>query len=475
MDRIGQYTDSYGVITYQVGEESLGSIIQSPFCVDNTRTLMRMDESLYILPRGGNNHLPEEIERNVKSHRLLPSIFEKQSKILLGEGIGMYKSDYSSGKLVRKWEDIPNVRKWLNSWTARGLSEDAEDLMLSIITAYYWHGDYFVKWRFSNGKQFGALPVSGLQLVENRKSRLATTIKQGVGLSVDDYSYDDFNKVLVGNWRANLKGYKVYPLLKVSDLNNYNYAAISHHANIDVGNIYGWNRCYEGAKEWLLLSNDNVKFVKSFLNNSLAARIHVIIPNEWVQAKKQSIMSFCDENILRQSESKELLTFNGIEVGTTFRESSLKQYIDQRMSSLSDYLSGPRNQGKAFTSESFMNQDGKVVEWRIEPIDLKYKEYISSLIDVDRRSDEVITSAVGIDPSITNISKEGVISKSGSDAYYNYMIYINQLGADEKICCDAYNMALQINFPQVYAQGYRIGLYRSIIERQQDVSPTNRI
>ena len=477
MDKLGIHTDGYGVISYQIGNEALGNMLSTPYGVSSSgapSSLMRIND-VSILPRGVRNNLPVELENDIKRHRLMPSILDKQTKILLGDGVGFYRNIYVDGKMTREWSELSDVRNWLDSWVGSGIAEDANDLMLSIISNFYYHGDYFVKWRFSQGKRFGynSKPVAGLELVETRKARLATSATSN--MFIDDLDYSDYNKVVVGNWQRATRDMKIYPLLKINNINSYNYAAISHHANIDTGNIYGWNRSYEGSKEWLQLSNESVGFVRSFLNNSLAARIHVIIPNEWVIGKKDSIAKVCTDNIQLQANDKELSLFSGIEVGTVYREEYLLRYINKRLADLSEYLSGANNQGKAFVSESFMNNDGHIIEWKLQPVDLKYKEYIESIISIDRRGDEVITSAIGIDPSITNISKEGVISKSGSDAYYNYMIYQNTLSSDEKICCDAYNMAMSVNFPQLYKDGYRIGLYRSTVQRQEDISPQNRM
>ena len=71
-----------------------------------------------------------------------------------------------------------------------------------------------------------------------------------------------------------------------------------------------------------------------------------------------------------------------------------------------------------------MDASGHEQQWKIETIDLKYKEYIDSLIAYDKRTEEALLSSVGLDASISAVSKDGVISKSGSDSYYNYLIYI---------------------------------------------------
>mgnify|MGYP000352653327 FL=1 len=87
----------------------------------------------------------------------------------------------------------------------------------------------------------------------------------------------------------------------------------------------------------------------------------------------------------------------------------------------------------------------------------------------------MLLSSVGLDSSISRVSKDGVISKSGADAYYNYLIYIMSLTSEDEICSEPFNMAVQINFPHLYSQGYRLGFYREVPARQEDVSPQNRL
>jgi hypothetical protein len=84
-------------------------------------------------------------------------------------------------------------------------------------------------------------------------------------------------------------------------------------------------------------------------------------------------------------------------------------------------------------------------------------------------------SAVGLDSSISSVTKDGVISKSGADVFYNYLIYLMSLTPDDETCSEPFNMALQINFPKLYAQGFRIGFYREMPSRQEEISVNNRL
>ena len=122
-----------------------------------------------------------------------------------------------------------------------------------------------------------------------------------------------------------------------------------------------------------------------------------------------------------------------------------------------------------------MDAQGHEQRWKIEPVDLKYKEYIDALIAYDKRTEQALLSSVGLDAAISAVDKEGVISKSGSDAYYNYLIYIMSLTPEDEICAEPLNMAMRMNFPELYRQGYRIGFYREVPQRQENISPKDRL
>ncbi len=473
-DKFGYCVNENSVLTFQFGGDSMADLEGRLFgrTPASLRTGHLVKVSGYnVLTRGVNDTEITDIRENIKSNRLLPEVIEKQVRIMYGLGLYVYRIEFDSdGKLVQRWVDCPPITEWLRSWNDCGITDDANDFALECIRRYYYFEDFFVKWRFFKGRAIGGLPVAGLELVENSRARLASEKELS---PFGSYTYDDFTHVMVGDWRYR-GDFSIYPLLRPQHIHRYD-VAISHHANGDVDGIYGRNKAYDGSREWLLGANENPRFIRSFLRNSMAAKVHVIIPNEWVAAKRKQIQDLCEYNRKLKRENKEPVRYNGVEIGTDFHEGLLTQYTNIELERLTTYLSGADNQGKMFASFSFLGSKGEEVKWKIEQIDLKYKEYIESLISFDRRADEVLLSAKGIDPSISNVSKEGVISKSGSDAYYNYLLYLLQLPAPEKICCDAINMAVRANFPHLWRQGYMVGFYRPVPARQQEVSPDDRI
>lgn len=473
--RYGYLTADNSVYTFQVGGDSiqdmLGGIDERIFRPSLRDGHLVQVGKYRVLTRGHNDTQIEEISRDIKSNRLMPEVIEKQIKIMFGLGVHVYKVEFDdNGHLIRKWVNCPEIMDWLKSWEDNGVTDDYNDFALSCVRRYYYFEDYFVKWHFFRGKSIGKMPVAALELVDNSRVRLATEKELS---PFGNFEYDDFTHVMVGDWRYRGE-FKVYPKFKVRDIVKYS-VAISHHANDDIDSIYGRSKSYDGIREWLRAANENPKFIRSFLRNAMAAKMHIIIPNDWVESKKSQIKSLCEYNRNLQKSNKECVKFNGIEIGSEYNDAILMRYINVELERLTSYLSGSGNQGKLFSTFSFQDKNGQEVRWKIEQVDLKYKEYIESLLAFDRRADEVLLSAKGIDPSISNVSKEGVISKSGSDALYNYIIYLLQLPAPEKICCDALNMAVRANFPHLWAQGYMLGFYRQVPEKQENISPSNRL
>lgn len=477
VDNIGCYLDDNNIISFQLGNNPMAAIDEESFSSSPSVSVLGNIQWLNVrgynvAARGGNNRECEEIAKDIKDNRLLPRLIKKQVNMLYGSGPAVYHMVLKDGKNIREWVEQTAIQEWLESWLDNGMEMDYKDFALSIIKDYYYFRDYFVKWRMALGKVIGRYPVAGLEYMENRLCRLATDKKDVI---TENVYYKDFRYVLVGNWQFGAAKFQVYPKFDIRNVSNYRFAAISHHREKSIGDFYGCNETHQGTKGYIKGCNQTADYINSFLKNSLAAKVHVIIPYAWVESKRKQIKAICEENKIRQKDNKTSLLYNNIEVGTTFKESSLIQYINFELRKLSKYLSGSGNQGKAFSTISFKTGNNQEERWTIETVDLKYKEYISSLIEYDKRADEVLVSSIGMDSSISSISKDGVISKSGSDVYYNYLIYLMTLTPDDEKCTEPFNMAIKVNFPELYKQGYRIGYYREVPSRQEDVSPKDRL
>lgn len=490
MNRFGYISGEGYAFTYQIGETPVGSsadIYEREGQMVGLRTMTAQRVSKYFIwPFGENNLEPNTCKALIKGNRLLPSLIEKQVSILYGNGPQLYiQQNSDDGTLSRQYVKDDRIQDWLESWRENGLKDTYETYLNKCIRSYYYSEGIFSKWHISRGYRAGLsgfLPVVGLEHIDELRCRMATARNIALKTDVEDA---DFDKVMVGNWEswAISSEYKIYPRMDYTAPLSRN-SVISYSKNPNYGEaIYASNVFFAGIKEWIKGCNATPEYINSFLENSLSARHHVIIPNGWIKVKEEELQQLCDINARLEAEGRPQSEFakvkigtQEIEVGTQYRSDLLNELIQAEITNLTNFLAGRgKNQGKTYATRSVVNQDGNIEEWKIEEIPQKYKEYIEALISYDKRADMVLLSAKGIDSSISNISSDGVISKSGSDTYYNYLVYLTQQALPESIICADINYAIRQNFPEEYKSGIRLGFYRPTVKRQEDVSPSNRM
>lgn len=489
MNRRGYIKTESGVYTYQIGDDTPGHMLATDFqASENKGPLLPLNvNGYYVYPFGHKNTEPNEAKELISTNRLLPGLIDKQVGMLYGRGPALYKESMNKdGFPAREYIQDNEIKAWLENWRENGIEDDYTTYLNKCARTFYYCEGIFSKWRFSRGSKYSkSLPVAGLEHVSVTRCRLATTENIAGRTDFEDH---EFTKVIVGNWDGNSSSreYKVYPRFKYKSQTPYS-TVISYSKNPTHGEeIYAHNTFYQGVKDWIQGSNLSPKYINDYLANALSARLHIIIPEAWMESKKQLLQDICERNASRVAEAKdgvnvelEKITFGEdevMEVGCEYYDGLLGEFTSRELKKLGQFLSGAgKNQGKYYATTAFTDDNGQEQRWRIEEIPQKYKEYIEAIKSYDERADYVMLAAKGLDPSISNVSKEGVISKSGSDAYYNYLIYLNGLTIPESVVCADLNYAIKLNFPAKYAAGVRIGFYRPTIAKQQDVTPENRL
>lgn len=485
MNKFGFISGKNYAFTYQVGEMTAPSsddIYQRQSAALQARRVNRY----YIWPAGQDNLDPNICKTLIKGNRLLPSLIEKQITILYGTGPQLYISMVTpDGTIARQYIKNSKIQSWLDSWRERGLPDTYETYLNKCTRSYYYSEGIFSKWHLANGLRAGlrtVSPVVGLEHIDELRCRMATGRDIANKTDVEDR---DFDLVMVGNWESSLisNEFKIYKRINYTSPLSVN-STISYSKNPNYGeSIYASNVFFEGIKEWIKGCNATPEYINSFLENALSARHHVIIPNAWLAQKESQLKEMCDINATLQAEGKPQsdwlkvkIAGKEIELGTTYTGNLLEELVQAEMTNLTNFLAGRgKNQGKVYATRSLVNGNGDIECWKIEEISQKYKEYIEALITYDKRADMVLLSAKGIDSSISNISSDGAISKSGSDTYYNYLVYLTQQALPESIICADLNYAIRLNFPDEYDSGIRIGFYRPTVQRQEDISPSDRI
>ena len=297
---VGYYLSDGNIISFQLGEGQ--QLFATPNLLVPQGMVAPFREHVWlgvqgynICARGVNNNLCDEVALDIKQNRLLPRLYSKQINMLYGHGPTVYKEVLSEGKLKREYIQLPEVDAWLHSWQENGMETSVEEFALSCIKNFYYFHDFFVKWRFSRGKDLvrGTIPVVGLECLENRHCRLATS---RMDVATELIHYKDFHHIALGRWGYGISNYKIYPKFALEEFGQYKYAAISHHREKSINEFYGVNETHQGARPYIMGSNHTANYINSFLKNSLAAKIHIIIPNAWVDSKRKQITNLCAEN-----------------------------------------------------------------------------------------------------------------------------------------------------------------------------------
>ncbi len=435
-----------------------------------------------IATNGERNTLPDELRVLVKNNPILPEILKKQVRFLYGYGPYLYDEDISDNLLKRKWHgrtEHPEFFMWLESWTKNGLRDNYETYFKKVIMNYYYTEDYFSKHLHNVGRRIGMFPIRGLEHIWTTRARLAS---DQLIPNINELKDEDLNFVVVGDWlNMYTQRLEAYARFRESnpfaDENCVNYVCDASFGDM----IYSSPTYYWGLKDWIKGSNLNPKYINSFLKHSFGAKINCIIPHTWFVTIENKFRALCEENhdrdqggiaLIEKYENVKLI--NDSNEPLPYNESMVQQAVDYKIESLMQVMSGEgKNQGKIFFSRAFRAQEG-IESWDFKEIPTKYGDYIDAITKVDERMVKVILAGKGLDPAISNVGSEGIFNNSGAQVYYNYLVYLSSLTHAEEYCTQDINFALQVNFPQIYNQGLRVGLYRNVPQRLEETSPANR-
>lgn len=479
--------NNVGVLTFEVqGLEDRSAILE-----ERTKSLYKnyMNEysgirvGEFLVPAWGdlNNLYPQAVYSLISANKLIPQIIDKQVEYLYGKGPYLYQDKYDGVDIVRQPIEDDEVQEWLDSWPKYNLAP-YQEYLLQIIQEYYHVPAIASKFIFSRARRVMgiidarkyALPVIGLENVSLDSVRLATK-----NLNTNRrIKNSDCNYVVVGDWlNPSNQNFEFFDRFLPSDPFKFNTAISFNKNKTFTKDLYPVNRWFEGTYDWVKGANLTPKFINSYLKNALNARTHVLIPGAWVEKQANTLREICDKNssgdgIIQAKYYDVLLVDPVTNEPLEYKEAMVEQLINNKLREITKMMSGEgKNQGKLWASIKYSN--GSIIEeWDFKEIPSNYKEFIEALTTYDKRADQVILAGLGINSSISNVEKDGVISKSGSDVFYNYMIYINALTVPEYFVCQDINRALALNFP---GKKVKIGLYHRTPPKTSEISPNNRM
>lgn len=439
---------------------------------------MTVNLSGYTVPLWGEGHnlYPQEVYSQVSENKLLSGMIEKQRNSIFGKGPRLYREIVTGEGEKQKRVRIPvedkRIQDWLESWEENGFLHYWEYLSC-IIDDFYHVKTCISKYHFNLSRRInGKMPIAALSYVGSDEARLAMKgAKPNRTIKNSDCKY-----VIVGDWmNITATDYEVFNRLDPREPLKFPTAIAFNHDKTFTKWVYAINGWLKGLKEYIKASELTPKYLNSYLKNALNAHIHVQIPGSWYEQHKGILQNICSDNLMRtdvplhtEYRGVNLIDDNGNAL--PFYESMMDDLISCELRRITALMSGEgKNQGKLYATTKW-GEEG----WKFEEFPGKFKDFFDTVLKYDEYADKVILAGKGVPASISNVDGSGIISKSGSEAYYNYLLYVMTLTLDEYFITKELNRAIRLNFPHAKEQGIKSGFWIDIPSKLEETTPAER-
>jgi hypothetical protein len=394
-----------------------------------------------IVPMGDNNDLPGEVQRLLDRFYAGEGIMGKIAGLQWGDGPRFYNDaiDRENNRFYKEWTLDQPIEDDLSRWDYRIF------MYRCLVDLVHMQG-FFVKFIRNRAPRIGgAGRLVKLEHIPYQKARLVYP-KEGEEepsrIVIADFPYPDYAKM------------EVLPVFDPHDPFRYPVSARYY-------NIYSFAKefistpRFLGAFSWLEIAGTLAPLLHSYNMNSSALSLHIESPQGYWDKAEERLKSVCQKK------------------GIPYTSKLLEAYKDKTMEKFAEGMTGVKNVGKFMHTSSFFDELSQEYEgWKVTPIDKKVKDYIEAQIRISNKADAAAASGFGIDPILANLILENKLS-SGSEKLYSIKVYnASETAISDMILCKPVQEYINANFPGTKT---RIGLYRTIVNAEENVSPQNRI
>lgn len=393
-----------------------------------------------VVPWGIDNNLPKTVRDILEKNNLGPGILDRKTGLMYGQGPMLYRVNVVNNERVQEWLIDNEIQEWLDTWDYRSYIRNA-------FVEYNHMKGVFVKYYAAKSIRIGKPWITRLEALHSTDCRM-------VWPENDSRRLEDVKQFLIGDFDS----YTSKRMMLYSIFDKWNPSAtetaVKYHSMRSFGrNMYAISS-FHGSIPWLLDANTLPEIIQYLNENMIASAYIVHEPEEYWRQKEEMIRAMHEE----------------------WREAQIYEEIDRLRDELTkriaDVMAGKKNAGKFFTCVDFVDQDGNLQSWKIEPIEMNVDKYIAAQAEISRIADSSTTSGFGLNPALSNIIIDGK-GDSGSQMLYALKIFY---GADtqipEEIALEALNDAVRINFP--HKKGLFIGMYRKVINKEDNVTSDKR-
>lgn len=348
---------------------------------------------------GNDNYFPQNILGVSINNSITPGLLNFKANALQ-KGLVLYKEEIVEGKKKRLDVIDAELEQWLEDI-------DVDKFVLGASQDAVYFMNVFSEVIFSrDGRK-----IVGLNRLDASNCRVSTDYKTA-------FVYKNWDKIgLVYDYAFPLvqKGGRVSPTM------------VYHAKNSFPGAMFYGVAPWIGSLNWLKMANEIPIYKWASIKNGFSIKYHIEMPgNYFTELYPNSRMNpatglpYTDKDRLD-------------------KEIELKRQMN-------DFLAGAENAGKAFYSKFAIGSDGKpMAGWKITPLEDKTK-YDAYLEDFNT-SNQAITSAHNINPSLASVNTEGKLS-SGSEMRNAFNIFNEiALNSEKKLILEPLMWAKNWSFP----------------------------
>ena len=394
-----------------------------------------------IVPMGENNDMPGDVQRLLDRFYAGEGIMGKIAGLQWGEGPHFYMDaiDTENNRFYKKWTIDERIESDLNGWDYRIFMHRC------LVDLVHMQG-FFVKFIRNRAPRVGlAGRLVRLEHIPYQRARLVypkANEEFPTQIVVGDFPYPDYTKL------------EVLPMFDPRDPFKYPVSARYY-------NIYSFAKefistpRFLGAFSWLEIAGTLAPLLHNYNLNSSALSLHIESPQGYWDKAEERLKSVCAKK------------------GVPYTAKMLEEYKDKTMEKFAEGMTGVKNVGKFMHTSSFFDELSQEYEgWKVTPIDKKVRDYIEAQIRISNKADAAAASGFGIDPILANLIFENKLS-SGSEKLYSIKVYnASETAIPDMVLCKPVQEYISANFP---GTKIRVGLYRTIVNAEENVSPQNRM
>lgn len=394
-----------------------------------------------IVPMGDNNDLPGDVMRLLDKFYAGEGIMGKIAGLQWGEGPRLYEDsiDEAQNMFYRRWVLDEEVTRELENW------DYTTFLHRCLVDLTHMQG-FFVKFIRNRGPRTGG---------RGRLVRLEHIPYQKARLVYPPEGEDEPREILVGDFPTPDANYMYrYPIFDPA--NPFKHAVAAKYYNIySFCKDFMSTPRYLGAFDWLEMAGGIASLLIAYNENASAISYHIESPQSYWDKARERIKEIC---ALR---------------GEAYSEQMLEEYKDAAMEKFATSLTGKENAGKYVHTSKYWSPEADDFEgWKVTPIDKKIKDFVDAQIAISNKADAAATSGFGLDPVLSNLIIQNKLS-SGSEKLYSLKVYnASETAVPDMILCKPLQQYINANFPE---KRVKIGLYRTVVEAERNVSPENRM